>query len=217
MIPERRTPSHPRAPRPSDAAGAEIEELFHQHREVVRRTIRRVLRSHDVPFEIERFEDLEQDVWCRLLERRRARRPGPRGRLEGETIAWLVRVAESVVIDGRRSASAAKRRPARLLGLDETRTGGDRMADRRSCPERGLVARDALHRYLRLCRRLLGRRDLAIRLRIVRLAWFAGCTSREVVERIGSGWTVSGVDSVLYRLRRRLAGCGAALPRRSAP
>ena len=47
---------------------------------------------------------------------------------------------------------------------------------------------------------------------MLRLAWVLGHSSREIAERLGDGWTVSGVDSLLFRLRRRLRSVGAPLP-----
>ena len=214
-------PTHRPAVHPGSAHGAEpetppLDDLVDRHGARVRRAVVGALRSLGELPDRERVDDFVQDVWCRLLERRRARRRGLRGSSRGEVVVYLRRVAFSVVVDGLRASGAAKRRPARLLELEamSLRTGFDPV-DRRGCPHRRLVARDRLRRYFDLCRRLLGRRSAREGLRVVRWAWIEGLTSREISERLGGGWTPTGVDSLLFRLRRRLAARGCPTPVRA--
>jgi RNA polymerase sigma factor (sigma-70 family) len=192
-------------------------ELVERHGERVRSAVRVALRRFDERPDPERVDDLAQEVWCRLLERDRMRRAGPRGEREGETATYLRRVATTVVADVLRAEGAAKRRPRALLSLEPGDFGLRREpADERASPLRRLLARDQLRRYLALCGRLVGRRDARARRLVVRLAWVAGLTSTDIARRIGGRWTSSGVDSLLHRLRRRLAARGEALPVRDA-
>ena len=54
------------------------------------------------------------------------------------------------------------------------------------------------------------RRDL----QILYLAFFEGLSSRQVAAVVGRGLNSNSVDSVIYRVKRRLARAGVRLPRR---
>jgi DNA-directed RNA polymerase specialized sigma24 family protein len=196
---------------PQEAAAC-FESLVEEHAGVVRRAVRAALLRCGVAPDPERVRDLEQEVWCRLLERHRRGRCGPRRRHVGETVRYLRRVAVSTVVDQLRSAGAAKRRPAALVPLEER----DHRAapDPRSDPEGGLIAREELRRRVEAWRRALGRRTSAERFRVVRLAWIHGLASAEIARRLGGRWTAGGIDSMLCRLRARLEARGETPPRR---
>lgn len=203
---EQNSPSHPLE------AEASFDSLVDRHAGVVRRAVHGVLLRFGVRADPDRLRDLEQEVWCRLLERQRSGRLGPRGRHVGETVRYLRRVAVSTVVDHLRSAGAAKRRPVALVPIEETDPRGP--ADPRADPEGGLIARDELRRRVAAWRRALGGRGAKDRFRIVRLAWIHGLSSAEIAERLGGGWTPGGIDSMLCRLRARLAARGDAAPLR---
>ena len=193
----------------ASAERAAWEDLFHRHAGRVRCAVRNALRARGERLDPDRVEDLEQEVWCRLLERQRLERTGPRREAEGETANYLRRVALTVVVDALRSENAVRRRPPASVALDVV---GPQLADWRGCPERRLLARESLRRYFALCRDLLGARAGASQIGLLRLAWVVGHSSRAIVARLGAGWTVSGVDSLLFRLRRRLRDLGERLP-----
>jgi DNA-directed RNA polymerase specialized sigma24 family protein len=203
-IPFATPPSHP-------GASCAWPALVERHGARVRRSVRRTLAALGERTDPDRVDDLVQEVWCRLLERERSGRRGARGASEGEVAAYLCRVSASVVVDALRAAGAAKRRPAGFVRL-EPGADAPQAADRRTCPLRRLLARERLRPHLALCRDLVGRRDRRERLHIVRLAVVTGMTSREIAERLGGRWTPGGIDSLLFRLRRRLAARGEALP-----
>ena len=162
-------------------------------------------------------EDLEQEVLCRLLERDRRVLARFRGATDGEAVLYLRRVVASVVLDALRAAASAKRRPALdPISLEELTAQAIDLADRRGCPEARALARERGRVFLGRCRQLRGARATAERLRIVRLALVEGLSSREVVARLGPPWTVGAVDSLLHRLRRRLAATGWPPPGRRA-
>lgn len=159
-------------------------------------------------------EDLVQEVWCRLLadDRRILARFREKG--DGAAVVYLRRVAAAITIDVIRARRAAKRRPARRMSLDEAGWSGMSVHDRSVCPERRLIAGERLAELLRLCRERLGRRASRARVRAARLGLVEGWSSREIAEHLGGRWTVSAVDSMLFRLRRQLARDGIRLPRR---
>ena len=158
--------------------------------------------------------DLVQEVWCRLLERERRALAEFRGASERAAIVYLRRIAASVTIDALRAGAARKRRPVQLVPLDALGLEATLYVDRAVCPERRLLARERLRLFLALCRELVGPVAPRERLRIARLGLVEGRSSREIAERLGGAWTVPGIDSLLFRLRRQLEGRGIRLPRR---
>lgn len=190
------------------------EELVESHAGRIRHEIRIHLRGQGEPCHHDRIDDLLQDVWCRLLSRENRSRPGPRLHRDGETATYLRRVAHSVVLDRLRAERAVSRRPGMLVSIDDIATPEVCWSDRRYCPERRAAARATLRAYLALCRSLLGPAATRPRMRAIRLAWVVGLPSVEVARQLGAGWTPTRVDSLLHRVRGRLAARGVRLPRR---
>lgn len=209
----RSTESSLTPPAAASAAGLDWPELHRRHERRVRLAVLRNLRRLGQRTDAERIDELAQEVWCRLLERERSQRPGPRGEHELETAEYLRRVAVSVVVDAWRSERACKRRPAQIDSLETLAGGGgESCADERGCPLRRAQARDRLLDFLRHCRRLLGRRPTRDRFDAVRLVWVEGMTSPEAARRLGGDWTAGAVDCLLMRLRRRLEASGIETP-----
>jgi DNA-directed RNA polymerase specialized sigma24 family protein len=205
------TPSNTLAAPP--AAALDWPELHRRHDRGVRLAVYHRLRQIGARSDPDRIDDLAQEVWCRLLQRDHARRPGPRGEHELETAEYLRKVAATVVVDVWRDERAGKRQPAQLDSLDRIPGRGVlSCADERACPLRRAEARDLLLDFLRHCRRLLGRKPARERLRVVRLVWIEGMTSVEAARALGGDWTPGAVDCLLMRLRRRLAADGIASP-----
>ncbi len=177
--------------------------------------VRRTLVRLEVPSGgDERVEDLVQEIYCRLLSRGRRRLRLFRGHSEAQLMAYLQRVAASVVVDARRLALAEKRRGGRRVPFEEDRPMPPFAGAEENGPEERLLARERRRTFLALCRHALGRRATATTVEIARLALLEGWTSREIAAGFGGRIGVAGVDSVIYRLRRNLAGRGIALPRR---
>ena len=162
----------------------------------------------------EKVEDLVQEVWCRLLVQCRRSRSAYRGESDGSARRYIRRVALGVVVDALRAGGARKRRPRGLVSLADLETLDWLPVDGATCPERRLLARERLRRLLELCRRVVGTRQRRDRLRIARMALVEGCTSREIARALGGTWSAHAVDAVVFRIRRRLAEQGLALPRR---
>lgn len=195
------------------------EDLVRSHAGRIRHEILIQLRGQGEPCHPDRIDDLSQEVWCRLLSRESRALPGPRLHRDGETATYLRRVAHSVVLDRLRAERAVSRRPGLLVSIDDIATPEACWSDRRYCPERRAAARATLRAYLALCHSLLGPaagRPAAARpcMQALRLAWVVGLPSVEVARRMGAGWTRTRVDSLLHRVRGRLAARGVRLPRR---
>jgi DNA-directed RNA polymerase specialized sigma24 family protein len=167
----------------------------------VRRTLRKCGRWADDG----EVEEMLQEVYCRLLEQGGRRLLACRGRNEGEVASYLGRLAARVVLDHRRLARAAKRRP---VGVPVPRPAPLSLVERLpapgSSPEDRALASARVERLLGRFQAVeggpRGRRDLGILV----LAAVGGWTSREIAQFLADGPGPSGVDSLLHRLKQRL-------------
>jgi len=162
-------------------------------------------------------EDLMQEVFCRLLDRRRRCLKLCRGREEASVGAYLGRVAENVVLDRIRSTAAAKRGRDRLVELrpDSIFDPVAEATDRRSNPEDRLLARERKWAFRASFREVAGKETPERDWTVFYLAVFEGCSSREICARLGGDLKPSTVDSLIHRLRSRLADKGLTIPRRN--
>ncbi len=121
-----------------------------------------------------------------------------------------------MVIDHLRAVGASKR-GQRLLREPNPGRGVDLLGlavDRESSPEDRFLLRERRTRFLRRCSEAVGASSRMRDLQVVYLALFEGWTSREICDRLGEGLTPTTVDSLIYRLKRRLSEGGLSLPRR---
>ena len=160
----------------------------------------------------EQVEEMVQEVYCRLLADGERRLAACRAEGEGQAVSYLSRVVERVVIDQFRRRRADKRGGGRLrpLASAEQRL----LYDPAGNPEERLLAAERRQLLLAQWREIAGEIQGERNLRILRLALLEGWSSREIAQELGK-IRPSSVDSVVHRLRRRLAGEGVALPRRS--
>lgn len=206
--------------RPLFRADAAVEHALERWwHEAVRRhhprliaSVRRVIARRGADLGGDQAEDLAQEVWCRVLVRRDAR--GFRGTSEGEALVYLRRVIESVVADADRAARAQKRAVALTFSLEDARTLSTRAADGAS-PEARLLAAERRRLVMARCRGALGRRASPLALRAARLALLDGLSSAEISRRLAGQLTAAAIDTMICRLRRRLAAQGVELPRRA--
>lgn len=177
--------------------------------------IDRAVRRFGVRLSREEREDLVQDAYLRLLDKQALGLRRCRAQRETEIGAYLGRIGERVVVDHLRSRSTLKR--GRRLLIDRRIGLGkdllDQAVDRSPSPEDWVLHRERRRLFLERCRKILGRRS-ARDLRVLYLAFFEGHSSRDICRRIGGGLTPSCVDSMLHRLKGRLARSGLLLPRR---
>ena len=178
--------------------------------------VRRVLRRSGLRCDAAGREELVQEVYCRLLENDGRILRRCRGDSAPAVAAYLRRVAESVAVDRLRSLAAVKRGQDKVVRLRD----GDRrqrqpgfVADGPG-PEARLLARERRRRAFSRCRELVGGRTPGRDLSVLYLAYCRGYSSREIARRLGGGLTQARVDSLMHRLRRRLARGGIRIPRR---
>ncbi|MDX1644396.1 MAG: sigma-70 family RNA polymerase sigma factor, partial [Thermoanaerobaculia bacterium] len=174
--------------------------------------ITRALRLGGVTPDRERRRELLQEVYCRLLERDREALRRFRGSSDGEAFIYLKRVATSVALDRLRYESAAKRGAALAAHLADHVS--ESVPSRGPTPEQLFAQRESWRAFWRDCRRLLRTRHAARDLAVLQLAVFEGWTSREIATAMVPRLSVSAVDTILHRVRRRLAGHGVELPER---
>jgi len=191
---------------PASSAWSTLVERYDGHlRRGVHRAFRRVGQS-PTP---DRVDDLVQEAYCRLLEDRGRRLRTFRGTVPAELGAWLRRIAERTAIDHLRAAAADKRGrdllvPASVLA--------ESSPDPRSSPAQRVEQREQLRHFVRRCRALApGEKDA----RILALVLLGGWTSRDVARATGGAYSPSRVDTLVHRLRRRLAAEGLRLADRS--
>jgi RNA polymerase sigma factor (sigma-70 family) len=185
------------------------DSLVRRYRRLLAGVARHASRRHCLPLTPEEIEDLLQDVWCRLFERW-----GPRlalGGGEGRLYNYLVRTTRNVVRDEVRARRAAKRGWGRLESSGEAWAVARRSVDPRPSPEERAMLRQWRRAFRRRCRCVARRRDLEIVERVL----FEGWTSRELAAALGAPLSPSAIDTLVHRVRRRLAAEGLELPRRS--
>lgn len=211
-------PDNDRRPRASRAAS--WDRIARRHGPLLRSMAAEVLRAigqRPDPCEV---DDLVQEVFCRLLEAGGAFDPAaadPRRQR-----AYLRRVTRSVAVD-RRRAAAAEKRGGRLRQVSVSAPPDDEgraeewppLPDPAPGPEQTLLSRERWRLFLRRCRRAAGCTVHPGReAQAVALALVGGWTSRELAAASRDGLSPATIDSMICRLRRRLAAGGLTLPRR---
>jgi RNA polymerase sigma factor (sigma-70 family) len=192
------------------------EDLVRRFEPDLRARVRRALWSAGVLPGPEQVDDLLQEVYCRLLANGGRRLRLFRGEGEEEMSAYLGRIAERVVADQMRTTRTLKRGRGRLLVFGPA-AGEDAVAravDPRGTPEDQLLAAERHRHFRAVCQRLLPGPTAARDTRVLELALLGGWSSREIARALGGRLAPSSVDSLVYRLRRRLAQSGIAVPKR---
>ncbi len=193
------------------------DQFLHRFQNRLHAGVRRALARCEVNLPEHDREDLVQDVFCRLLDRRRRCLRLCRGTEEASIGAYLGRIAENVVVDRIRSMSAAKRGRDRIVDIqvDSTRDPVAEAPDRRGNPEEHLLVRERQQAFVDLFRKVVGKGSPERDWQVLRLAIFEGYSSREICEQMGRDLRPSTVDSLIHRLKRRFSEAGVELPRRS--
>lgn len=179
----------------------------------VRAIVCRKLRDCGCRARPEDVHEIEQEVYCRLLGR------GGRGRTlvaEGDAAAraYVGRVAMAVIIDRMRRESAGKRRCERLRSA--LSSNFDHVRGHDIDPEERMLVLERVEWVADRCRRIAGTRDRDTKLRALLLVVLGGYRSLEVVAALDGRISASHVDTLISRLRGRMAEDGFVLPRRNA-
>lgn len=177
--------------------------------------IDRAVRRFGIRLSREEREDLVQDAYYRLLDKQALGLRRCRARRETEIGAYLGRIGERVVVDHLRANSALKRGRRHLVDrwMCLERDMADGAVDQKPSPEEWVLNRERRRFFLDRCRDVVGKRS-ARDLKVLYLAFFEGHSSREICRKLGGGLTPSCVDSMVHRLKHRLAEFGLRLPRR---
>ena len=178
--------------------------------------IDRAVRRFGVRLSREEREDLVQDAYYRLLDKQALGLRRCRARRETEIGAYLGRIGERVVVDHLRASSAQKRGRRHLVDRLMHFEGdpADGAVDRHPSPEEWVLNRERRRLFLERCRDAVGKQRSVRDLNVLYLAFFEGHSSREICRQLGGGLSPSCVDSMVHRLKHRLAENGLRLPRR---
>ena len=181
---------------------------------VIRTMCTRTLTRHRRRLTVEEIDEHVQEVYLRLLA---GGGESFRGHTEEELRRYLGRLIWNLVAD-------RKRRDERLAAREAAvpRDPGQEahwMWSPPPSPERHVIARQGLRVFLESCRRAACGYQTELKLRVIHLAFLDGCSSREIARRLSretaaARLTPSQVDSMIFRLRRRLAHVGIEVPRR---
>jgi RNA polymerase sigma factor (sigma-70 family) len=188
-------------PAAADAAG--WEAFVAAHGRLLARCVARAMTRVGWQPSAEEIQELVQEAYCRLLERRDV--AAVVGRSEAQLWGYLSRVSHSVVVDHLRLRHARKRGgwPPPRCSEGDACSADDGSAPEPTPEERLLTrerARDVRRRVRLAFPGRLGERNL----RVLELAAVEGLTAAEIAGRLGGEITASSVHTVLYRLRRLL-------------
>lgn len=78
------------------------------------------------------------------------------------------------------------------------------------------MARQRLGQFLEGCRQVAAGLEAEMKLRVMYLAFLDGCSSREIARRLPGDVTPHQIDSMISRLRSRMAREGFEVPQRRA-
>jgi RNA polymerase sigma factor (sigma-70 family) len=180
------------------------ERFARRHGRELVRCVHRAMLAVGWCAQREDIDDLVQEVYCRLLARRRAERHLA-GRPPAQQWVYLQRVSRSVVVDALRGRGARKRgggaaAPATLhVAAPGPPSPGVTIEER-------LLARERADLLRQRVRALFPGEQGERNLRVLELAAVEGLTSGEISQRLAGELSPSSVHTVLYRIRRQLAG-----------
>ncbi|MDX1630796.1 MAG: sigma factor [Thermoanaerobaculia bacterium] len=182
-----------------------------RHGRTVRKGVFRGLGRIGLEPRPDRVDDLVQETYCRLLERERRGRPIPTEE-EGPAASFLYRTTWSVVVDHVRRNRATKRGGGRTVCSSVGR-GGECLLDRRGDsgpdPEERLLAREEAARVRDRIRASVRTRRPQRDRKIVEMTILEGRSAREVQDVLDGDLTISGIHSVVHRVRRTMIEDGS--------
>lgn len=203
-----------------EAFHAALDDLYRRNREDLRRRMRTLLRKAGLSPTSDQVDERVQEVYYRLLAGC-ARKRYKLGRWsEGRLSSYLGRVAQRVVLDEVRARAAAKRGGEQVALAGRLTDLANRVIDPRATPEEQAMLRQARLLLLERCRHFvraqdrMGAEERQRNFRVLRLSLLEGWSSEEIVRAEGGRLAASSVDTLVYRLRRRLERSGVELPGR---
>jgi len=198
--------------------GMDWGTVVSRHDGRLRSRVRRVLCRVGIRAYPELVDEVMQEIYCRLLEVGASRLRRCRGGSEPELIAYMLIIAERLILDRRRLALALKR-----SGLDTVRLGRlgrrtrravESLADPGPTPEEVALRRERQRLLLDRCRQLRGLGSGRRNAWVIRMAVLEGYSSQEISAAAGGRLAPATVDTLVHRIRRRLRGRGLEVPHR---
>lgn len=188
------------------------EDLLERFGPALRRRVVLALGRAGVPLDPDEVQEAVQESWCRLLSRGST---FLHARSDAEIRRFLARVAESTVLDRWRGGAAAKRGGAAVRLEVEAAVGA---TDPGADPEERAIWSQRRRLFLDRCRfhgstagkPLEERRNAWILERALLHGW----SSREIADAAGGRLSASAVDTIVHRVRHRLAEEGFRVPLR---
>ena len=183
------------------------QQLVDRHDGEVRQTLWQAANRCGLPLAGPDLDELVQDFYCRLLS---VRGPKFSGRTDRELWRYMMRVAQSLVVDRMRRLAASKRRPStRSRSADPARLSSSRLD-----PEQRLLKKERRRAFLEHCFEVVRCDRVGLELRALSLALLEGWSSREIADELQGRLSASRVDKLVSLLRRRLLRNGIRMPRR---
>jgi DNA-directed RNA polymerase specialized sigma24 family protein len=211
----RRSPAVPvSAPAPGLSSWEDLPGRYHSWLSFqVRRTASR-LGARCIP-DSDWVQDTVQDVYCRLLAGGGRRLRLCRTGADGTAFGYLARIAQNAVYDRLRTEATVQRgsrvsirrgRRAMLLAAERPDPSPD--------PERRALLIEAAGLFLDRCRTAADGRTPDRDARIAWLALVEGWSSREISREMGGHPRPRSIDTLVWKIRRRLAADGVKIGNR---
>ncbi len=182
-------------------------EFIDRHGREVRRTILHTANRLRLPLADPDLDEMVQDFYCRLLSVR-GREFG--GRTEDELWRYVIRVAQSLVIDRLRQQGARKRNPrVRSRSADPARLRSSKLD-----PEQRLLKKERRQEFFKRCFEVVCCDRVGLELQALTMALLDGWSSREIAGELKGALSSARVDRLVSLLRRRLLKDGIRMPRR---
>lgn len=160
--------------------------------------------------------DLLQECYCKILVRERRVLRMCRERDDKALNAFFARLAERCTRDSLR-ARWTEKRGSRGGVVD---VGGDieslAVSRNEPSPEDRALMKEARSRLLATCRSAAGARQRERNYKVLVMAFLEGLSSREIASRFAGRLSLTCIDSLVYRARRRLREQGVMLGERRA-
>ena len=150
--------------------------------------------------------DLAQEVYLRLVQHDGRILRGFRGTTEFSVMAFLARIASSVVQDHQRAAASDKRR-AQVVPIDSARAAELSGASAADSPEFDSTHLGSILSWIDIERIVEGdpdRKNARRNALIFKLHYVDGFQAAEIARFPGFDLTKSGVETILARLRKRI-------------
>ena len=182
-------------------------ELIDRHGREIRRAIRQTAHRLRLTLEKPDLDEMVQDFYCRLLTVRNRRFSG---RTEEELRRYVLRVAQSLVIDRLRQQGARKRSPRCRSGAADPA----RLCTSKLDPEQRLLRKERREEFFRRCFEVVRCDRVGLELRALAMALLDGWSSREIASELQGALSSARVDRLVCLLRSRLLKDGIRMPRR---